>query len=106
MSLLIQVLVKHMDDFYGDPFDFRPSSVSDIRLGSGRTKSVSYQRFGGFYNGGYDYLATFRMEDSGITCEDTEVEIVGLYNFASNAEAFKAMAPIVPQDCGDSSCHP
>jgi hypothetical protein len=109
----LPVMLKVWNDSYGDPYDFYPRSASDLRLGPNRAKPVSYVRYQQ-NKGEYDYLAAFRMEDTGITCDDTEVEIVGLHNsgsyngppFPSGAPAFKATVPIDTQDCDTGSCHP
>jgi len=107
----IPVLLKVMNDSYGDPYDFYPRNASDLRMGPSRGTTVSYVRYQQ-NKGEYDYLAAFRMEDTGISCDDTEVEIVGLHNsgsynaFPSGAPAFKATVPIDTRDCDTVSCHP
>jgi hypothetical protein len=102
----IQVMLKMMNDDYGDPIFFNPSRATDVRIGPNRASRISSVRQSEYYKGGYDYLKTFRMEDTGITCDDTEVEVVGLNfsNFESGAPAFKVIAPIDP-DC-NTQCHP
>jgi hypothetical protein len=109
----VQLLLKVMNDGYGDPFDFYPRSASDLRMGPNRAKAVTWVKYTQ-NKGEYDYMATFRMEDTGITCDDTEVEIVGIQNsgsyngapFPSGAPAFKATAAISPQECDTGQCHP
>jgi hypothetical protein len=109
----LPVMLKVWNDSYGDPYDFYPRSASDLRLGPNRASPVSYVRYQQ-NKGEYDYLAAFRMEDTGITCDDTEVELVGLHNsgyyngpaFPSGAPAFKVTVPIDPRDCETTSCHP
>ena len=80
---------------------------SDFRLGPNRAASISDVSYGENYKGYYrDEMVTFRMEDTGITCDDTEVEVVGSRSFSTGAVAFKAVLPIDPQDCEDDDCHP
>jgi hypothetical protein len=114
--VLVQLHHSWIED--GDPVDFDANrSAGWVRFGSDRAKNVLSPLLR-VYPPGEDWenIYGFDMQDSGIACGDTEVELVGLHNpissyaddepFPSGKPAFKATATIQTEDCDTGGCHP
>jgi len=115
---VVLVQLHHSSVADGDPVDFDANrSASSVRFGSNRAKNVLSPLLR-VYPPGVDWedIYGFDIQDTGIACGDTEVELVGLHNpisfyaddepFPSGKPAFKATATIQTEDCDTGGCHP
>ena len=106
---IVQVSIRDMDTNSGDPVDFDASrgNQDNVRFGPNRAKSAIDQID---YNNGTQRIFGFQMQDTGIVCADTEVELVGLASPLYQqpdfpTPAFRGSASIDTRDC-DTGCHP
>jgi hypothetical protein len=109
---IVQVKLPQLRIANGDAVDFDPErSARFARLG--RNRAPSQFSLDVVDGSDIDVIFGFNMQDTGITCEDTEVEIIGEHvpnqysdddPFPSGATYWRATDSIVTQDC--DTCHP
>jgi hypothetical protein len=107
---LVQVAIMNWNLADGDPYDFSLNiNSSSLRFGpAGAAQGATRQMTDIDGDGDDDMLAYFEMQDSGIACGDTEVELIGERNAAYGDVPIPLIGVdnIQTEDCTVSSCHP
>jgi hypothetical protein len=105
---LLQVALLSTSIADGDAFDFSPSSVSrySLRFGPGEAQVNTYLKTDVDSDGDTDIVYTFAMQDTGITCGDTEVSMTGdRYAGGELRIPMVGSDNIQTEDC-ETECHP